>query len=38
MPMCVAFMFPRYRTEDMIRILWKWPVMAGLLGLAFVMP
>lgn len=36
-PMCIAFVFPRYRTEDLIRLLWKWPVMAGLLGLAFVM-
>ncbi|MFK5985593.1 MAG: NADH-quinone oxidoreductase subunit H [Pseudomonadota bacterium] len=37
-PMSIAFLFPRYRTEDMIRILWKWPVMVGLIGLAFVMP
>ncbi|RMG32338.1 MAG: NADH-quinone oxidoreductase subunit H [Gammaproteobacteria bacterium] len=36
-PMTIAFLFPRYRTEDMLRILWKWPVMLGLLGLAFVM-
>ena len=36
-PMSIAFMFPRYRTEDMVKLLWKWPVMAGLLGVAFVM-
>jgi len=33
----VAFLFPRYRTEDMVRLVWKWPVMIGLVGLAFVM-
>ena len=36
-PMSIAFMFPRYRTEDLVGMLWKWPVMLGLLGLAFVM-
>jgi NADH-quinone oxidoreductase subunit H len=36
-PMMVAFMFPRYRTEDMLRLMWKWPVIAGLIGLALVM-
>lgn len=36
-PMSIAFVFPRYRTEDLIRMLWKWPVMLGLIGLAFVM-
>lgn len=35
-PMMIAFLFPRYRTEDLIRLVWKWPVMVGLLGLAFV--
>ncbi len=35
-PMTIAFMFPRYRTEDVVRMVWKWPVMIGLLGLAFV--
>jgi NADH-quinone oxidoreductase subunit H len=35
-PMTIAFLFPRYRTEDMVRLVWKWPVMIGLLGLAFV--
>ncbi|MGB5452589.1 MAG: complex I subunit 1 family protein [Sedimenticolaceae bacterium] len=35
-PMSVAFLFPRYRTEDMITMLWKWPVILGLLGLVFV--
>ena len=36
-PMSIAFVFPRYRTDDLVRLFWKWPVMAGLLGLAFVM-
>ena len=36
-PMSIAFVFPRYRTDDLVRLMWKWPVMAGLLGLAFVM-
>ncbi len=36
-PMMIAFTFPRYRTEDMLRLMWKWPVLAGLLGIAFVM-
>ncbi len=36
-PMSIAFMFPRYRTEDMLRLMWKWPVLVGLLGLAVVM-
>jgi NADH-quinone oxidoreductase subunit H len=36
-PMTIAFVFPRYRTEDVVRLVWKWPVMLGLLGIAFVM-
>ena len=36
-PMSLAQLFPRYRTEDMIRLLWKWPSMIALLGLAFLM-
>lgn len=36
-PMTVAFLFPRYRTDDMLGLLWKWPVLLGLLGLALVM-
>ncbi len=36
-PMSIAMLFPRYRTEDLVRILWKWPTMIGLLGLAFLM-
>jgi NADH-quinone oxidoreductase subunit H len=35
-PMSIAYVFPRYRTEDLVRLLWKWPVMVGLLGVAFV--
>jgi NADH-quinone oxidoreductase subunit H len=36
-PMSIAYLFPRYRTEDMVRLLWTWPTMIGLLGLAFLM-
>ena len=35
-PVSIAMVFPRYRTEDLVRLLWKWPVMLGLLGLAFI--
>ena len=35
-PMSLAFLFPRYRTEDVLAMMWKWPVMLGLLGLVFV--
>ncbi len=36
-PMTLSFVFPRYRTEDMVRLVWKWPTMLGLLGIAFLM-
>ncbi|MBF0266255.1 MAG: NADH-quinone oxidoreductase subunit H [Gammaproteobacteria bacterium] len=36
-PISIAYVFPRFRTEDVVRLLWKWPVMMGLIGLAFVM-
>ncbi|MEN8176613.1 MAG: complex I subunit 1 family protein [Pseudomonadota bacterium] len=36
-PMSIAFVFPRYKTEDMVRLVWKWPVLFALLGVAFVM-
>ncbi len=36
-PMMIAYLFPRYRAEDMLRVMWKWPVLAALLGLAMVM-
>jgi NADH-quinone oxidoreductase subunit H len=35
--MSIAFLFPRYRTEDVVRLVWKWPAMIGLLGIAFLM-
>jgi NADH-quinone oxidoreductase subunit H len=35
-PVTIAMVFPRYRTEDLVRLVWKWPVIIGLLGLAFV--
>jgi len=36
-PMAIAFLFPRYRTEDLLRLMWKWPVVLGLMGLAVIM-
>jgi NADH-quinone oxidoreductase subunit H len=36
-PVSIAYLFPRYRTEDLLRLMWKWPVLLGLIGLAFVM-
>jgi NADH-quinone oxidoreductase subunit H len=33
----IAYLFPRYRTDDLVRLMWKWPVMLGLVGIAFVM-
>lgn len=36
-PMTIAMVFPRYRTEDLVRLVWKWPTMIGLLGIAFVL-
>jgi NADH-quinone oxidoreductase subunit H len=36
-PMSIAFLFPRYRTDDLVGLLWKWPVLLGLIGVAVVM-
>jgi len=36
-PMSIAYVFPRYRTEDVLRLMWKWPVLIALVGLAVVM-
>lgn len=36
-PMCIAFLFPRYRTEDLLKMIWKWPVLLGLAGLWLIM-
>jgi NADH-quinone oxidoreductase subunit H len=36
-PVSLAYLFPRYRTEDLVRLMWKWPSLLALLGLAFVM-
>jgi NADH-quinone oxidoreductase subunit H len=35
--MSIAYVFPRYRTEDVVRLMWKWPVLVGLMGLAVIM-
>lgn len=37
LPMAVAYVFPRYRTEDVVRLMWKWPVLVALMGLAVIM-
>jgi NADH-quinone oxidoreductase subunit H len=36
-PMSIAYLFPRYRTEDVLRLMWKWPVLLALMGLAVIM-
>ncbi len=36
-PMAIAYLFPRFRTEDLVRFFWKWPTFLALLGLAFVL-
>lgn len=36
-PMSLAYVFPRYRTEDLLRLVWKWPVLLGLAGVWWVM-
>jgi NADH-quinone oxidoreductase subunit H len=33
----ITNVFPRYKTDDMLRWLWKWPTGIALLGLALVM-
>jgi len=35
-PFSLAFLFPRFRTDDLVRLMWKWPVMLGLIGLALM--
>lgn len=35
-PMSLAYLFPRYRTEDMVRLVWKWPTILALLGLSLM--
>jgi NADH-quinone oxidoreductase subunit H len=36
-PKSIGALFPRYRTEDMLRWMWKWPVLLGLFGILVVM-
>jgi NADH-quinone oxidoreductase subunit H len=36
-PASLACVFPRYRAEDVLRLLWKWPVLLGLAGIWLVM-
>ena len=36
-PMALAYLFPRFRTEDLVQFLWKWPTLIALLGVAFVL-
>ncbi len=36
-PVSLAYVFPRYRTEDLLRLVWKWPVLLGLAGIWLAM-
>ncbi|MDP2431592.1 MAG: NADH-quinone oxidoreductase subunit H [Pseudomonadota bacterium] len=36
-PMSMAFVFPRYRTEDVLAVVWRWPMVLGLAGVWLVM-
>jgi NADH-quinone oxidoreductase subunit H len=36
-PIGIAYVFPRYRTEDLLRLIWKWPVLLGLGGVWWLM-
>jgi NADH-quinone oxidoreductase subunit H len=36
-PLLITNLFPRYRTEDVLRWHWKWPTTIALLGVAAVM-
>jgi len=36
-PVTITVIYPRYKTDDMIRLVWKWPTAIGLLGLIVVM-
>lgn len=35
-PMTITNLFPRYRTEDVLRWHWKWPTLVALIGVAAV--
>ena len=32
-PLSIAYLFPRFRTDDLVRLMWKWPVLLGLAGI-----
>ncbi|MEA3413703.1 MAG: complex I subunit 1 family protein [Pseudomonadota bacterium] len=36
-PVTVTVIYPRYKTDDLVRLVWKWPTAIGLVGLIFVM-
>jgi NADH-quinone oxidoreductase subunit H len=36
-PMAITNVFPRYKTEDVLKWMWKWPTGVALIGLAIVM-
>ncbi len=36
LPVMITVIFPRYKTDDVLRWLWKWPTGLALLGLAIV--
>jgi NADH-quinone oxidoreductase subunit H len=35
-PFSIAFIFPRFKTDDLVRLMWKWPVLLGLIGLVLI--
>ncbi len=36
-PVAITNVYPRYKTEDVLRWMWKWPTAIALVGLALVM-
>ncbi len=36
-PVTITVIYPRYKIDDLVRLVWKWPTAIGLLGLVVVM-
>ena len=36
-PVTITVIYPRYKIDDLVRLVWKWPTAIGLLGLIVVM-
>ena len=36
-PVTITVIYPRYKVDDLVRLVWKWPTAIGLLGLVVVM-